>query len=45
MFLPKLKIKTGSRAVLFFTLPEWNYAKEKIFKAVKSAFNLDKEVL
>lgn len=31
MFLPKLKIKTGSRAVLFFTLPEWNYAKEKIF--------------
>lgn len=31
MFLPKLKIKTGFRAVLFFTLPEWNYAKEKIF--------------
>lgn len=30
MFLPILKIKTGKRAIIFFTLPEWNYAKEKI---------------
>ncbi|WP_038057266.1 hypothetical protein [Thermodesulfobacterium hydrogeniphilum] len=27
MFLPKLDLKTGSRAIIFFTMPEWNFAK------------------
>lgn len=31
MFLPEIHIKTGSRAIIFFTLPEWNYAKKFIF--------------
>lgn len=30
MFLPKINLKTGDRGVLFFTLPEWKLAKEKI---------------
>ena len=38
MFLPDLKIKTGSRAVIFFTLPEWNYAKNKLFMNKKVGF-------
>ncbi len=29
MFLPKFKITTGLRAIIFFTLSEWNKAKEK----------------
>ena len=38
MFLPDLKIKTGSRAVIFFTLPEWNYAKNRLFMNKKAGF-------
>jgi len=38
MFLPKLKIKTGKRSVIFFTLPEWNHAKEKILTGKNVSF-------
>jgi uridine phosphorylase len=38
MFLPKLKIKTGKRSVIFFTLPEWNHAKEKILTGKNASF-------
>lgn len=31
MFLPRLNIETGSRAVIFFTQPEWDYAKRALF--------------
>lgn len=27
MFLPRLNLKTGSKGIIFFTLPEWNWAK------------------
>lgn len=26
MFLPRLNLKTGSKGIIFFTLPEWNWA-------------------
>lgn len=38
MFLPKLKIETGSRAVIFFTLPEWNYAENRLSMTKKISF-------
>jgi purine-nucleoside phosphorylase len=38
MFLPKIKIKTGKRGIIFFTLPEWNHAKEKILTGKKVSF-------
>ncbi len=43
MFLPKIDIKTGSRAVIFFTLPEWNYAK-KLFYAEKETKFLNLQI-
>lgn len=40
MFLPRLKIKTGKRAIIFFTLPELNYAKDIITGKSVSFLNL-----
>ncbi|PMP95052.1 MAG: hypothetical protein C0169_05785 [Thermodesulfobacterium geofontis] len=40
MFLPKLKIKPGKRAIIFFTLPELNYAKNIITGKNASFLNL-----
>ncbi len=38
MFLPKLNIKTGKRAIIFFTLPEWNFAKNYLKLQNSSSF-------
>lgn len=38
MLLPKLKITPGPRAIIFFTLPEWNKAKEKFSMVKKENF-------